>query len=326
MLLAPHCVGMSSLDGLYDLMRVQHGMIHVRQARSLGVTRHQIATRLANGALVVVQPGVVTPAGVDPSPRALVHASYLAVQFGGTSASPRRVAVADCCAAASYGWLLPSHEPRPHLIVPVDVRAERVSARVRRVRDWDRRRFATVDGLVTTIPVDTLLDLAAIFDRDELFPLVQSALHRRPSDTARLVARCREGVAGSTHVREVVAALRVGVDSVLHRHGHRHLRVAGLPRPECGLELLPRTGPRDCVLRRPRATAPPWGMVVNWDGDIHRVSRRKQRHDRAVDRRLRRGGWASVRYGWEDHEEPADMYDDLTTTWGLVLDGPRSWL
>ena len=263
---------------------------------------------------------------MPPTSRGRLHAAYLAVEFGGRDASRRKVAVSSCCAADLLGWEIPSHRPIPRLITPADVRADSAPAIVRRVCDWPRRQFAVVDGLVTTVPADTLLDIAPDVSDATLLALTQAELHRRPSSAVRVASRCREGVIGSTRMRVVLGRLEVGVDSVLHRYGHAHLRTARLPRPECGLEVLPRTGERDCVLRRPGAVEPPWGMVVNWDGDIHRVSRRKYSHDRAVDRQLRRGGWASVRYGWQDHEEPADMYEDMTTTWALVSAGPRSWL
>ncbi len=159
-----------------------------------------------------------------------------------------------------------------------------------------------------------------------MFSYVQDELFRRPAGRERLLSRCREGVDGSGNVRQIVAALDTGVDSVLHRNGHRHLAEVRLPKPSCGVVLIDGMGEVDCVLKRPSAVEPPWGMVVHWDGDIHRVSKRKRRHDRVSDRRLRRGGWASVRYGWADHEEPADMYADLDETWAHVLAGPRSWL
>lgn len=153
------------------------------------------------------------------------------------------------------------------------------------------------------------------------FAVVQDELFRRPVGRDRLLSRCREGVAGSTAIRGIVGALDRGIDSVLHEHGHRHLAVVRLPAPICGLEVIEGIGAVDCAIARPGALGPPWGMVVGWDGELHRLKRRKFRHDRVRDRRAKKSGWESVHYGWEDHEEPADMYDDLLVTWTRVLAG-----
>jgi len=316
----------NALRSFYELMARQGGTAHVRQARALGVSRGRLESRHAE--LVVLQPGVVAHAGAPATTERAAWAAYLSVRLGGRMDDPRPVAVASLSAARAYGWpVAPGTPSTPHLVAPCAVRARGlVDTQLRRVGDWDHRRFATVSGRLTTAPIDTVLDLAGVLPRDDLYRYVQDELFRRASGRERLVARCREGVAGSTHVREVVAALDRGVDSVLHQNGHRHLAVVRLPEPDCGVELVPGLGEHDCVLRRPRATEAPWGMVVNWDGDIHRVSRRKYGHDRGVDRVLRRRGWASGRYGWEDHTEPADMYVDLTETWAHVMAGPRAWI
>ena len=315
----------SPFDAFCALMSSQGGVGHVRQGSSLGLGRAAVTNRLSSGSWIEVQPGVVGAAGVPESRERAVWAAYLSVLYGGRSPKPRPVAVAGVSAAASYGWTVrsPYDAIGPRLITPYGVRGPSLvdDAEVRRVGDWNDRRFALVAGRTTTVPIDTVLDLAAGMSRDDLFAVVQEELFRRPSGRDRLLCRTREGVAGSTAVRGIVGALDRGIDSVLHEHGHRHLAVVRLPPPTCGIEVIEGMGSVDCAIMRPGAVRPPWGMLVGWDGELHRLKRRKFRHDRVRDRRAKKGGWESVHYGWEDHEEPADMYDDMLVTWGRVLAG-----
>jgi hypothetical protein len=155
------------------------------------------------------------------------------------------------------------------------------------------------------------------------FAAVQAEVFRRPATADRLRARCRHGAEGSASIRSILDALDQGIDSVLHEHGHGHLRVVQLPKPRCGLTVLEGMGACDCVIMRPGATSPPWGLIVGWDGETHRLKKRKYRHDRLRDRAARRQGYGFNHYGGEDHEHPDDMYADLTDTWGRILEG--SW-
>ena len=311
----------SALTNALALMSAQDGLAHVAQLRALGVSKAEVSSRLASGSWRRERPGVLAVAGAPVTQAMALRAAYLALRFPQRGAGERDVAVTGSSAAGLYSWPLPPGfvPVAPRLIVPARVTPR--AAPAVRVGDWAHRRFAEVAGLRTAIPADALLDLAGEISRDDVFALVQAEVHRRPATARRLRTRCRSGAEGSASIRSVLDALDQGIDSVLHEHGHSHLRVVRLPKPRCGVELFSGMGSCDCVIDRPGATAPPWGLVVGWDGATHRLEKRKYRHDQLRDRQARREGWKYAHYGWDDHLHPDDMYGDLTERWGRVLRG-----
>ncbi|HWL38074.1 MAG TPA: DUF559 domain-containing protein [Frankiaceae bacterium] len=73
-------------------------------------------------------------------------------------------------------------------------------------------------------------------------------------------------------------------------------------------------GPSDCLLRLPGGG----GLVVEWDGDAHRVDRATFLHDREKDRLLRRAGYVTVRYTHAQVRRADDVVADLRATWAAV--------
>jgi very-short-patch-repair endonuclease len=90
------------------------------------------------------------------------------------------------------------------------------------------------------------------------------------------------------------------------------LRAAGLPAVECGVEVVPGAGPSDCVVRCDGARH---GLVVEWDGDAHRVDRATFLHDREKDRLLRRAGYVTLRYTADQVRRRAPVVDDVRAEW-----------
>ena len=129
-------------------------------------------------------------------------------------------------------------------------------------------------------------------------------------------------------VRGIAAALDAGVDSTFHEDGHQLLAELGLPIPTCGQVIVPGTGATDCLLRRPTATRPPLGLVVQWDGIHHRIVTAKRRHDRYRDRLIDRGGYYVEHIDHPDMAARAAVSQRLMAAWLNVMDGvwppPRS--
>jgi hypothetical protein len=174
-----------------------------------------------------------------------------------------------------------------------------------------------VDGLAVASLEDTFVDIGRLVPRDQLHALLQEAAFRRPRLPMAVTYACRQGRPGSHAARRVAALVAGGIDSSLHARGLDLLREAGL-RPECGVELVRGAGPSDCVVRLP-ADAPPYGLVVEWDGDAHRVDRRTFLHDREKDRRLRRAGFVTVRYTDEQVRRRTPVVTDLRAEWAALL-------
>lgn len=163
------------------------------------------------------------------------------------------------------------------------------------VSTWARRSFTVVDGLPVTGLPDTIVDIGRLVPRDRLHAIVQEAAFARHGLPDAVLAACQRGRPGSANARRAAALVAAGVDSSLHRRGVELLRAAGVRGIECGVELVRGAGPSDCVVRVPHAF-PPYGLVVEWDGDAHRIDRRTFLHDREKDRLLRRAGYLTLRY------------------------------
>jgi hypothetical protein len=272
------------MNDAHILMRAQHGAIHRRQARALGMTARAIAGRIGNGAWVEPHPFVYVSAGTPEAYETRCAAALLAVRHSGRARERRPVAVGGLSAARLHGLGTPE-PPYVTLLVPVGDSASALHrVRVVRARTWPLRAFVQVDGLLVASVHDTIVDIGRLVGRDRLLAIVQEAAFAQPGLAYAVIRACRRGRSGSAAARRAAALVLAGVDSSLHRRGHALLRRAGLPEPTCGAQVARGAGPSDCVLVVPQAVRPPYGLVVEWDGDAHRVDRRTFLHDREKDR------------------------------------------
>lgn len=301
------------------LQRSQAGAIHHRQARALGMSERRIAVRLRTGAWMPAHDAVYVAAGAPQTLEQRCWAAALAVRFSALDFGERPVAVTGLAAAYLHGLSVP--EPRlVELVVPLSDWAPRLrGVRIVRASTWPRRGFVVREGLRLTGVPDTLVDIARHLPRDAVHALVQEAAFARPGLPYAVLSACRRGRAGSAAARRASALVLAGVDSSLHERGRAVLVAAGLPAPECGVVLARGAGPSDCVLRVPGATAPPYGLVVEWDGDAHRVDRATFLHDREKDRLVRRAGYVTLRYTAEQVRERAAIVADLRAEWAALL-------
>ena len=154
---------------LIALAKHQHGVVARWQLLGRGVTRNQIATRLADGRLVELHRGVYLVGGIAPR-RAREAAALLA--YG-----PR--AVLSHRTAASLWDLLPYPATAPVWItIPPERNAPHAGIKAVRATlpTLDIRRRET---LRVTSPPRTILDLAAHVPVDDLENLVAEAHFRR---------------------------------------------------------------------------------------------------------------------------------------------------
>lgn len=294
-------------------MRSQHGTVHRRQAVGCGVGPAVIARRLRKGIWEQVHPEVYAAAGVPITHEARCWAAWLAVRYGTRDgARCRQVAVSGLAAAAVLG-MVPAEPLSPvEISVPLGAAVPRLrDVRVRRISEWSEVGVTKVRGLLVTNRTETSARLAALLSDGELHELLQEELFHRRVTLARLARRRRVGRAGSARLGRVIDKLEEGSDSALHTRGVGLLIRIGLPRPECGVALVPGMGDTDCVLRRVGATGPPYGIVVEWDGAQHRTSRSKYLHGLRKRRALERAGWVVFRYTQDDLEDPTELIRDL---------------
>lgn len=307
-----------TLDDVNALMRAQAATLHHRQARALGLSQYDIDARLRSGAWIEPHPRVYVAAGAPHTFVTRCHAAVLAIRHGGRWTERRPVAVARLSAAVIHGLDVP--EPaRVDVIVPfADAARTLAGVHVVRAPTWERRAFGVVGGLPVTSLPDTLVDIGRLVERGRLHTLVQDAAFGRNGLPLAVLRACRRGRHGSANARRAAALVLGGVDSSLHEEGVALLRAAGLHEVECGVEVVRGAGPSDCVVRT-GAPAPPYGLVVEWDGDAHRVDRATFLHDREKDRLLRRAGWVTLRYTSAQVRRPDVVVADLRAEWAALL-------
>ncbi|HEV2891323.1 MAG TPA: hypothetical protein VGX28_13190 [Frankiaceae bacterium] len=310
-------MSLDAIDDVNALMRAQSAALHHRQARALGLSERDVASRLRSGAWVEWHPRVYVAAGAPHTYLTRCHAAVLAIRHGGRWTERRPVAVARLGAA----WLHDLDVPEParvDLVVPLDDAEPALPAvNVVRAATWPRRAFTVVDGLPVTSLQDTLVDIGRLVRRDHLHALVQQAAFGRPGLPLAVLRACRRGRPGSANARRVAALVMAGVDSSLHSRGLALLRAAGLPAVECGVEVVRGAGPSDCVVRS-GSQQPPYGLVVEWDGDAHRVDRATFLHDREKDRLVRRAGYVTLRYTSAQVRRRDLVVTDLRAEWAAL--------
>ena len=307
----------AALERANAVLRAQAGSIHRAQALSAGMSERQVAGRLGAAAWTERHPDVFVVAGAPGTVRTQAFAAFLAVRYAGRW-HRRNVAVASRTAAYLQGMDVPPPQ-RVDLLVPIEDSAPALDGvRIVRASTWPRRTFVAADGLVLTSVADTIVDIAWYLSRDRLHSIVQAAAFGRPGLERDVIQACRRGRKGSAAARRAAALVMAGVDSSLHRRGHALAIAAGLPSPTCGLVVAKGAGPSDCVFRVPGTMGPPFGLVVEWDGDAHRVDRRTFLHDREKDRRVRRAGYVTLRYSAEQVREVNGVVADLRAEWAAV--------
>ena len=261
-------------------------------ALAAGVTRR----RLRGGDLEAPFYGVRSRARpLDLAGRALVYSVKLrAGEF--FSHSP---------ALALAGGAVPAR-----LSAAIDITAVRPVGRPRgaRVRGHeasaDALRFGVVDGMPAVHPVDAWCQLAAELSVHELVVIGDSLTRRKrpiasPEELAAAVQRW-DGRRGVARLRKALALVRPRTDSVRETELRLAASDFGLPEPEVNGCILDEDGCfvayGDLVYRR-------WGVILEYDGEQHRIDERQFARDVERLDDLARLGWRVVRVS-KQHRGP----------------------
>ena len=262
-----------------------------REAMKLGFSDTAIDRRVASGRFLWEAKGVLRLSECPPTTRQRTWVVLLAVA---------QSAVSHRAAALAYR-LDGIVDEIVEVTVPADCRWEGAGARTHRSVDLRSHHVQIIDGMPTTTPARTLVDLGMVCSEDVVLRAVHSALRKRLTTRARLRVICDElakcGRAGVPVLRRVL------------------LQVASDPPTESDLEsraaiLLHRLGWSD-VRRQVEVTRPGGGvfrldfalpeikLAIELDGGHHR-ERRQWLKDRRRDMELERLGWTVVHLEWED--------------------------
>jgi very-short-patch-repair endonuclease len=280
--------------GLARLASSQHGVVSRRQLLDLGFERGAVARRIEAGRLTRVHAGVYLVGHVARAPLATEMAAVLACGQG--------AALSHRSAAVLWGLVA---RPNGHVEAEVTVSRswapDRPGIRVHRRPGLMARDIALLDGLPTTGPARTLLDLGSRFRLEELEAAAAQAERRHGIGLEALtdqLDRNRNRVGAAT-LRSLVE--RVERPSLTRSSAERRLlrllRAAGIPIPEtnqmvAGLEV-------DLLWRAAH-------VAVEFDGFGFHADRAAFERDRVRDAELQARGYRVIRVTWRqlvDHPQ-----------------------
>jgi hypothetical protein len=259
-----------------------------------GLSGGQIERRVRSGALLAEYRGVYRVGHRAPSREARYVAAVEACGAG---------ALLRGRAAAHLHGLLRDPAPPPEVMARGERRIEGIiTCRCRRP---DPRDAAEVLGIPVTTVARTLVDVAAVFDRDALARVCHEAGVRygtTPSEVQAVLAR-RPTSAGAGNLRAVLLGdVRVTL-SRLERRFLAVLRSEGLPLPETN---------RVAGGRRVDCRWPERRLTVELDGYRYHRSRHAWEQDRRREREARARGDDFRRYTYSDvFDDPRLMLVEL---------------
>jgi very-short-patch-repair endonuclease len=282
-----------------DLAARQHGAFSRFQARQLGFTNRQMATRVASGAWLHVDNNVFVVAGSPLTWHQRLTAAVL---------SRPEALVAGRSAAHLHG--IPGFpRSRPEILLPFPGNARSPLARTIRSRHFDRLARVTVEGFETTTVAETILTLSfreptsvvarviddqiaarrlRIEDFDPIFERLENARMRGLAGLRRVVAE-RDYKAYQPPTSELERLLYILLD-----------------RPE--LPRFERQLPISYPSRQATVDAyiPEWGLIIEADGRRWHSRAKDFEVDRARDNAAVAQGLRVVRFTYRMLTEDPD--------------------
>jgi very-short-patch-repair endonuclease len=277
--------------GLRRLALPRDGVFRRIEAMALGFSDSAIDRRVDAGRLILEARGVLRLAECPPTRRQRAWIVLLAVD--GSAVSHR--------SAAQAHRLDGVEEDIVEMTVPPDCRWEGAAVRTHRSGDLRSKHVQVVDGMPTTTPTRTLVDLGMVCSEEIVLRAVHCALRRRLTTRARLRLMCDElakcGRAGVPVLRRVLAEVATDppTESDLESRGAILLQRLGWEEVRRQFEVRRADGGSF----RLDFALPDIKLAIELDGSHHRDPNQRVR-DRRRDAELERNGWTVVRLEWED--------------------------
>jgi very-short-patch-repair endonuclease len=275
----------------------QHGLITAEQVSALPALRPIARRRVSTGRWVKVAEGVYRIGGAQVTVESQVLAAVLAGGDGAV-ASHR---------TAGLLWGLDGCRPgMPEVTVPRGRRYRPAGVRVHQSTDLHLVRPVLRNGIPTTPPARTLLDLGAVVPLGRVHLALDDARRRRlvtwDDLLATLVAHARRGRGGVAKLRAILDEHfgEVAVtDSGFERLVVARLVQAGLPTPMLQHEVVV-----DGRTFRLDLAYPDRRVAIELDGSVH-LRRDVWEADHARQNALVLAGWVVLRFTWRDYLERA---------------------
>ncbi|HET6949597.1 MAG TPA: DUF559 domain-containing protein [Acidimicrobiales bacterium] len=300
----------SHVRAIADRSAAQLGLVTTAQLTSLGVSEQVRRSLEAHRTLERVGARVWRLAGHPVSWRQQLLAATLEAGPG---------AVVSHLAACAL-WRLDGIAPGAvEVTVPRGRRPRRVAGIVHRSRDLLAVDVHRGGVPPVTTPSRSLIDAAAVLDRDRLAAALdgatRSGLVHVPYLQWRIEELRRHGRPGIGRIAAVVPAgtAREREESWLERRATQAIRAAGLPPPRSQVRLRHRRGRARVDLCYDETR-----LVVEVDGHATHATRRERQADAERAAGLVAAGWRVVRFTYEDVvDRPAYLAATIRTLLGL---------
>lgn len=271
------------------LSRRQHGVFTRRQALNAGFTARMIEMHIASGHWVTLKRGTY---GIAGAPDTWERRAMAEVLSAGVGAALSHLAAA---------WLWKLIDRRPERIDVTVPRGRRANG-AHRARGLARGDIRPVNGIPTTGPGRTLVDLAGCVNECVLAAALDAALLRGMVSVAGLGryidVRGLRNLPGVGVLRRLLAERESGVpESELEREFLRLVRRHGLPMPL----RQERVGPF-----RVDFIYPDQHLVVEVDGRRDHSSKRAFEEDRRRQNEIVLAGYRPLRFTWDAITKRAD--------------------
>ena len=291
---------------LATLAARQHGVFSVGQATELGFGPSTIRKRAARGVYGRMHPGVYAIGGSPHSWRRDVVGLVLSVP--GLAAASHKT--------AAYMWDMSSIEPKNAEIVTI--RHERVVRRHPQIHesvDLEERDVVIIDGIPTTTPVRTIVDLGASASVSYVEHCLDTALRLHMFDLAaveRFIARvARSGRNGIGTIRPLVeerATWNTLTESPLEDLFRRLMSKSILPMPVEQFRVF--DGRREVC--RADFGYPSRMIVIELDSEQWHMDAAAFQRDRHKQNELQALGWRVFRFTWRQlQDDPTHVLSTL---------------
>jgi very-short-patch-repair endonuclease len=275
-----------------DMASRQLGLVTRAQCLKAGLSRTAISRRLNNGGLVRVHAGVYRLPGAPVTWRQSLLA---AIYWAGD------VAAASGKAAAIV------HRFPGILDAPVEISGRKrmrapVGIAYHEVKTMHPSDVCELDGIRTTTPARTVVDLAGVIKGALLGRIIDDLLRRRLISLDGLAATVERAGRTAKGRRSLIDAVRAREGkggpphSEVERRLYRLIINAGLPVPVRQFRI--RIGSRHAY---PDCAYPHFKIAIEADGyEWHEGRKSSWDHDRERDRLLKQQGWKVLRFSWEE--------------------------
>ncbi|MCY4664984.1 MAG: hypothetical protein OXC00_09990 [Acidimicrobiaceae bacterium] len=279
---------------VHSLMRKQYGLVARAQALDAGMTRHQIQRQLDTKRWRTAAPGVYHNTAVPETPHSRLLAACIA--HGGLASHRAAAALHDI-----DGFRL----VRPEIVVAPGRGRSAAGVRLHRSTQMDLARPVPRDGIPCTGLARTMLDLAAVVNRQRLESALDCVLRQERLTYEDLyevvVSHSRQGRNGLTRLRAVLDD-RCGDGPVPLSDWSRWvsdlLVKSGLGRPALEYRVHDAAGD---LLAQVDLAYPGRRLAIELDSVRWHHNRESFVGDRRRRNKLQAAGWDVLNFTWEDY-------------------------